>query len=593
MLFYKYDFSSIYIPYYLIFTYLVYYFLFSEQPEEVILTNDELQLCDSSITTPSTSSSHQISTLETSIPSTSRILPPRRSRTLEPSTNLNVSEINLTKRSILSQEPSLKRLKMKSDDLSNFIIKTSMSQKEEFDKQIGRYIYATNSSFMSVEHPHFKKMVRFLRPGYNPPSRNAIGNIILETVYSEELESCKKVLLGQTVSVDFDGWSNIPHEPIICISLITENSGCYLVKTIDTSGSSHTIDYLGKLALETILEVEHEFNVKICSFVTDNAANMNGLRKKLLEHNENLIAYGCSAHIANLLAHDLDIPHVKNPIIEIVKHIRNNHSAAAAYKEAGGKKLILPNETRWNSVADCLDLYIKNWPILANMKLPKAIESKITDVNLRGNGKELLSRLKPISVALDKLQRDNTKISDAVEIWKDLENELRDLLHEREELSDRFRSRYNQAIQDSHIVSNMLDPRYLGARLSDDEYDRVINFVGNKFPSLLPIIMKLKGRSSPFDNPHIFKETLLKEITPCEWWKSMGNKISVDILNTIKIFLTGSATSASVERIFSKFGLVHSKLRNKLGVDKASKLVFLYKTLNEKTDFSENSEYSN
>src|ERR1700755_2406441 len=136
--------------------------------------------------------------------------------------------------------------------------------------------------------------------------------------------------------------------------------------------------------------------------------------KKLLEHNENLIAYGCSAHIANLLAHNLDIPHVKNPIIEIVKHIRNNHSAAAAYKEAGGKKLILPNETRWNSVADGLDLYIKNWPILANMKLPKAIESKITDVNLRGNGKELLSRLKPISVALDKLLA-NMKLPKAIE----------------------------------------------------------------------------------------------------------------------------------------------------------------------------------
>lgn len=125
--------------------------------------------------------------------------------------------------------------------------------------------------------------------------------------------------------------------------------------------------------METILEVEHEFNVKICSFVTDNAVNMNGLRKFFLEH----IAYGCSAHIANLLTHDLDIPHVKNPIIQIVKHIRSNHSAAAVYKEAEGKKLILPNETRWNSVADCLDLYIKNWPILANMKLPKAIESKI------------------------------------------------------------------------------------------------------------------------------------------------------------------------------------------------------------------------
>jgi len=47
--------------------------------------------------------------------------------------------------------------------------------------------------------------------------------------------------------------------------------------------------------------------------------------------------------------------------------------------------------------------------------------------------------------------------------------------------------------------------------------------------------------------------------------------------------LCAVGSSAGVERIFSTFGLVHSKLRNRLGVEKAGKLVFIYKLLNSKS----------
>ena len=46
--------------------------------------------------------------------------------------------------------------------------------------------------------------------------------------------------------------------------------------------------------------------------------------------------------------------------------------------------------------------------------------------------------------------------------------------------------------------------------------------------------------------------------------------------------LTARASSAGIERIFSTFGFVHSKIRNRLGTNKAGKLVFLYKLLNMK-----------
>jgi hypothetical protein len=39
------------------------------------------------------------------------------------------------------------------------------------------------------------------------------------------------------------------------------------------------------------------------------------------------------------------------------------------------------------------------------------------------------------------------------------------------------------------------------------------------------------------------------------------------------------ASSASIERIFSNFSFIHTKLRNRLGVQRATKLVFCYRML--------------
>ena len=40
--------------------------------------------------------------------------------------------------------------------------------------------------------------------------------------------------------------------------------------------------------------------------------------------------------------------------------------------------------------------------------------------------------------------------------------------------------------------------------------------------------------------------------------------------------LTAVASSAVVERILSTFGYIHSNIRNRLAIEKAAKLVFIY-----------------
>ena len=53
---------------------------------------------------------------------------------------------------------------------------------------------------------------------------------------------------------------------------------------------------------------------------------------------------------------------------------------------------------------------------------------------------------------------------------------------------------------------------------------------------------------------------------------------------TNQLLLEMPSSSATNERIFSNFGMIRSKLRNRLGLVKAGKLVFCYRMLRGKDE---------
>lgn len=95
-----------------------------------------------------------------------------------------------------------------------------------------------------------------------------------------------------------------------------------MVNTTDTSGSPHTSDYLTSLTLKIIQDTEKKFKCFVRSVVTDNAANMARMRLQIQEKTDdvNVITYGCSAHLLNLLAKDLNVEGVMNNIVRIIKY---------------------------------------------------------------------------------------------------------------------------------------------------------------------------------------------------------------------------------------------------------------------------------
>lgn len=80
----------------------------------------------------------------------------------------------------------------------------------------------------------------------------------------------------------------------------------------------------------------------------------------------------------------------------------------------------------------------------------------------------------------------------------------------------------------------------------------------------------------------MFSCQTISSMTDAEWWKGffaintteMSNKALLEIL----ALMTAVASSSGIKRVFSRFGLVHSKLCNKLGVEKANKLVRIYQS---------------
>lgn len=338
-------------------------------------------------------------------------------------------------------------------------------------------------------------MIQLLRPGYNPPSRFDVAGKLLNNVHQKSSKTCAEILSGLTVCMSLDGWNNVHNEPVICATVTTHNSEMYLVDTINTSGHAHTSEYLVEMALNAITTCEHKFGCHFRSFVIDNAANVAKMRRDLeLRENVNVITYGCSAHLLNLLAKDLEIANIKEQIVHVVKYFRNNHFAGAALKSRGGPRLIMPQDMRWNTMADCLESYIKSWSIMMTIceenrhEIDNNISCVVNNPGIKRNAEELLQRLKPTAVALDSVQKDSCSIADAVEIWKKLEA---DLALDNRDAKKKIKKRVGLALTPSHFLANIVHPRYRGRSLTNSEYETAMQHASTQYSDIIPV-SKLK-----------------------------------------------------------------------------------------------------
>ena len=64
----------------------------------------------------------------------------------------------------------------------------------------------------------------------------------------------------------------------------------------------------------------------------------------------------------------------------------------------------------------------------------------------------------------------------------------------------------------------------------------------------------------------------------------MSKMVNASLCDLAILLLCLPSSSASIERIFSNFGAIQTKLRNRLGLEKAAKLVTCYRSLRDNTE---------
>lgn len=139
--------------------------------------------------------------------------------------------------------------------------------------------------------------------------------------------------------------------------------------------------------------------------------------------------------------------------------------------------------------------------------------------------------------------------------------------------------RYNQSITSIHLLAYLLHPSYNGENLSREEREQAEEWLRTRKPDFIPLFLSFLAKDAPFPASRFDQHAL--QTPAATWWRAMSRTPGIDAsFAELAVQLVSiPASSASIERIFSTFGLVLSKARNRLGIERAAKLVFCYRHL--------------
>lgn len=152
-----------------------------------------------------------------------------------------------------------------------------------------------------------------------------------------------------------------------------------------------------------------------------------------------------------------------------------------------------------------------------------------------------------------------------------------------------IKERRNQALQPFFFVANLMDPFSFchGDVLTQDEEHEADDWILENKESYLVPFTAFKIQDEDFFPKIMFKESILQNYknSPAKWWKLMerktakNSKLPSDFCSFFGSLLSCPPSSAGIERLFSTFGIVWTKLRNRLGSEKAGKLVKVHRYL--------------
>ncbi|XP_064469683.1 uncharacterized protein LOC135384411 [Ornithodoros turicata] len=480
--------------------------------------------------------------------------------------------------------PGPSKRKQSQPAISAYGVTTSKKQKGGLDAKVATFFYACNVPFNVAQRKEFKDMVASLRPGYGPPDRKQLGGKLLDDAFQAVEDSLKKELTSvKSVTLLIDGWSSCQNDPVTAVSVHTGQKS-YLLDMYDSGSQKKTAEYCAARAEDAMKKIQDNFGCDVFAVCTDNENKMLKMRKLLEESHSGLVTYGCSAHYLNLLVKQVLPSKLLNKIVRVQKYFKNHHQPHGWLQEKNGLLPQLPCDTRWSSNFECVRTFLENFHKYNEIRLEHpsdfcsdvaaVLESPaiFTDTRLM---KDMLGIL---NSALSQLQSEKATLSTAAQTWISLE-----VAPELHHVNAEIKYRASQALAPAHFLAYLMDPSAAPDILSQGREEIALNWLAARHPEFVPFVLKFKVKDPETFPQYVMLPQVLEEFVPGQWWHVLGiqlrdsQKLPATFCDYFAKLLSCTASAASIERIFSSCGMVWSAVRNRLGLEKAAKLVEIHR----------------
>lgn len=351
---------------------------------------------------------------------------------------------------------------------------------------IGEMICLDIQPFSVVSDIGFQRVINYLEPRYNIPSRKYFSSTKIPEMYRSERENVKlKLEEVEKVSITTDMWTSSANDDYLSLTIhaidhINFSQLHFCVNVLPFSLESHTSLNISTFITEAL--EEWRLKNKIVCIVTDNARNITCATELLGYEHIPCLAHTFQLVIKDALEKSTQVITLISSCRRIVGHFKHSTKAMKILKKAQEEtntkehNLIQDEPTRWNSTLLMLQRLLEQKKALVHVSgeinLPASLKSSDWDMIVN-----LVNIFDIFNTATLELSKDSITISEVIPMVLSVKNYLQNLESLEgsglKNLVDRLKASLDERlgnVQNKKIyaVATLLDPRFKDSVFQND-----------------------------------------------------------------------------------------------------------------------------
>lgn len=433
---------------------------------------------------------------------------------------------------------------------------------KKFDLTFAKFFIGCNVPFSVADSSYFKKMCLSLNPNAKIVTSEQLSGPLLDLVYSK---FHKDMNISPLSVLLIDGWKNDSTNTKNVTAMIkTESNETIFLDNYELTSSKDVVQEMTDITKMCIIEAYEQFKTTVYAVIMGNSCSL----VKMDELSE-VWQFPCNSHVLKMLTKDYISPDFMNTVCKILKQLNLIFKDEELEKKISG-------ENRWSNIKCILEYCITNIATIqavlsseSTTKLSKDYKCLFFDDEFVRKIESYINFLDSTSDLSVVCHTPKSTIADTIEEWLSIQ-----FTDDDPDFSEKLSMRRETVMKIQCLVANYLHPAYRGRKLSEDQLNKVEEFLLNELNS-----DGLNSLQNFINGETIFRVLNQKEGLSSQTYWSLAKRTHTDLASLALKLLSIPAS------ITSNFSQVFNTIRNTSHKpEKMRKLFAMYYHLKEKEE---------